>query len=339
MNNLNNKIKQICIFCGKTDKEVSFNREHLIPQSIGGKLYLDDCVCSLCNSFLGTKIDSEILKMPEILNAFESLNIKHDKDGILNRNYEITGSTDDNLELRYGKIIKNKLIFPAQKLPDGSIIVPEKEYPKKLIEMVKKDKRLKEAGLSEMFINQKLKELIDKYNKSNVGEKTVSPELGITLLKRYEIPKPNFNPKKKANILPLVSKIAYEFLFFIGGALFFKDENIKIQEQLIESINSGKPEKGLVFSRENPSFNTYKFLHFIFLEFYPNFAIIRVVFFGHLQFMVLVNKLSDEYKENIEIHVGIKNIRSIMFQQVLDKPSKSFWIQKDDDSWQNIFWI
>lgn len=332
-------IKKICIFCGRTNLDTTFNREHIIPSSVGGNFYLDDCVCKICNSYLGGKVDSEILLPPDILNAFDKLNIKHHKDGIVNRNYEITGKTEDDLEFKFGKAKSGKIIFPAQKMPDDSLIVPEKDYKKNIENHIKRDKRIKDSGVSDDYIIQKTKELISLYDKLKPGEKVKFTDLGITLLKRSDKPKTTLTPKRQANLLPLISKIAYEFIFFVGGPMIFKDENIEIQEQLVDSINTGEPAHNLFFTREQSSEDDYKYLHYIMLEFNPGFTIVRVIFFGNIQFMIMLKPFTQEFKDNIESHIKMKDINRFSYQQVLDKPSKSFWVDTNHGEKTCVAWI
>ena len=49
-----------CIICEKIKNEEEFNKEHIIPEFIGGSLTINS-VCKSCNSRLGKEIDSEIL--------------------------------------------------------------------------------------------------------------------------------------------------------------------------------------------------------------------------------------------------------------------------------------
>lgn len=50
-----------CIICKQLKEENEFNKEHIIPESIGGSLTIKD-VCKECNSKLGNTIDKEITK-------------------------------------------------------------------------------------------------------------------------------------------------------------------------------------------------------------------------------------------------------------------------------------
>ena len=49
-----------CIICKKIKNDEEFNKEHIIPESIGGFLTIDN-VCKVCNSRLGEEIDSRII--------------------------------------------------------------------------------------------------------------------------------------------------------------------------------------------------------------------------------------------------------------------------------------
>ena len=50
-----------CIICKKTKNDNEFNKEHVIPEFIGGSLTINN-VCETCNSKLGEEIDSKLLK-------------------------------------------------------------------------------------------------------------------------------------------------------------------------------------------------------------------------------------------------------------------------------------
>ena len=60
-----------CIICRKEKLENEFNEEHIIQDSIGGRIKIND-VCKECNSKLGNKVDIHLTNnfMSE-LNRFE----------------------------------------------------------------------------------------------------------------------------------------------------------------------------------------------------------------------------------------------------------------------------
>ena len=49
-----------CIICNKIKDNKEFNKEHVIPESIGGSLTIEN-VCKKCNNKLGEEIDSKII--------------------------------------------------------------------------------------------------------------------------------------------------------------------------------------------------------------------------------------------------------------------------------------
>jgi hypothetical protein len=314
----------VCIFCAHTDNEVQFNREHIIPQNIGGNLYLDDAVCVECNSKLGTHIDAETLKMPDILKAFEVLNIPHDHAGILNRHYDIMGKTED-IELRFGKVRGQGYSFPKQRLADGSLITPERDYFAALKQEVKRDKRLREVGLSKQEVQARFEELRRLYEQAEHGDEVAYPEFGVTLRKRSDRLLINIAPREQANIQLLIAKIAYEIIFFCGGPEFFSIENLDLQQQLLTSIDQKEIQKGINVIRVEPTIKEFRRVHLIRLE-VPNYVtIVRVAFFGHIEYVLTAKPLSRALVGNLKEKLNVDDLYAIAYQQELDKPTKSFW--------------
>jgi hypothetical protein len=61
-----------CIYCSKVNSDPS--KEHIIPQSIGGRISTKNC-CRDCNSNFGTKYDSFIASLPIYTQFTDILNI------------------------------------------------------------------------------------------------------------------------------------------------------------------------------------------------------------------------------------------------------------------------
>lgn len=319
-----------CIFCDKFGPEVQVTKEHIIPDSIGGFLFIDQFVCSDCNSRMGAYIDSEIWKLPEILQALEELNIEHENERIVNRHYSISADTGD-IVLKHGRIRNGKVEFPIQTLDDGSTIAPDEKIHEYLTKIVTRDKKLIAIGLTKEEINSKLKQLQIQYKRAKRGSFVGCPELGINLLKRKDDPKVSFQLKKKANIEPLIAKIAYEILFFYGYSKFLSDENVEIREQLITTIDERKVHKDCFISRENTGIIKYHPIHFIRLELLKSATIIRVRLFGRLQYMLHTKQLSKDYYEQLKKTFEIDDLYAITYQQDLNKREFSFWIEGFDD--------
>ena len=321
--------KAMCIFCGRTDKDVEFNREHIIPKNIGGKLFLDDTVCVDCNSKLGAQVDAETLRLPDVLRAFEKLNIPHDGDGILNRHYNVTGQLEE-IELKFGRVQDNDFVFPEQRLADGSLITPEQNYFASLEKVVRRDRRLREAGLSVQEIRDELESLRCSYEHARSGDVVDCPRLGIAVRKRSDELRVGIAPRHEANINPLIAKIAYETLFLYGGAEWFSEENSELRQLLLDSIDRTEMQRGIFVMRVEASMKDYSPVHLIRLEPHSGLTILRVVFFGHIEYVLTARPLSSVFVNNLKRLLQTGNLHAVVYQQQLDKSVKSFWTVTDD---------
>lgn len=321
--------KAMCIFCGRTDNDVKFNREHIIPKNLGGTLFLDDAVCVDCNSKLGTRVDAETLKLPDVLKAFAKLNIPHDGDGILNRHYNVTGQLED-IELKFGKVQDNDFLFPPQRLADGSLITPEQNFFTSLEKVAMRDIRLQEAGLSLQQIRDDLEGLRRSYENARGGDVVDCPRLGIAVRKHTDQLRIEVAPRNKANVNPLIAKIAYEMLFVCGGAEWFSKENSELRRLLLDSIDTMEIQRGIFVMRVEPSMADYAPVHLIRLEPHSGLTILRIVFFGHIEYVLTARPLSSDFMSSLKRLLQTDNLRAIVYQQQLDKSMKSFWTVTDD---------
>jgi len=321
--------KAMCIFCRRTDNEVKFNREHIIPENIGGKLFLDDSVCEDCNSKLGTRVDSETLKLPDILKAFDKLNIPHDKDGILSKHYNVTGQLG-GIELKFGRVKDNDFVFPPQRLADGSLMAPEEYYFNSLEKVAMRDTRLQEASLTLQQIRDELESLRRSCENARGGDKVDCPRLGIAVRKHSDQLHIEVAPRNKANINPLIAKIAYEMFFVCGGAEWFSKENSELRHLLLDSIVKMKIQRGVFVMRAEASMADYAPVHLIRIEPHSGLTILRVVFFGHIEYVLTARPLSSDFVSNLKRSLQIDNLRAFVYQQQLDKLVKSFWSLTND---------
>ena len=210
-----NEINNICIFCFKTNLEVPFTTEHIIPASIKGNLVLNGYVCKPCNDLFGENVDIRILHVPDIANALNSLGYKDQYETIIKHNYNIKGKLSEGTELR-GHIVDGEIKFPYQRLPDGSELIPEDEAERSILKKLKRDMGLKKVGRTEEFIDSKFTDFWNDYKKSKLNKKLVSKDLQFGLIKRSAaVIETSIEPIEKINILPLIGKIVYEMLFFL----------------------------------------------------------------------------------------------------------------------------
>jgi hypothetical protein len=318
-------VKHRCIFCLRTDLETPFNKEHVIPDSLKGFLVLYKNVCFDCNSWLGRKVDAQILKVPEIADGFAILGFDKEHVKTIKRHFNITGQLDEEIKLKYGRLKKGEVIFPPQNLPDGSLITSESDAFETLLKKLKRDKRRKNSGFTNERIESDLKELLRNYEKSNVGEKVVADDLG-SIIKRSSQPELRIEPKKKANILPLIAKIAYEFYFYISGVKFFNKENRDLRRDLRDIIFQIKGEfweneklpNGMFFMREEPVNDDYQKYHVIRLDFHKTIWVLHVSFFGHVQYLLTTNALSKDIIESLINEYKLDDLECINLQLMLD---------------------
>ena len=315
-----------CIFCFRKNTEVTFNREHIIPQSIGGNLFIDE-VCESCNSSLGHLIDIQILKYPEILGAFEYLKIRHDKSGILKNYYRITAKSND---LEIPAIYQNeKYEILPKKMPDGSIIVPEETHGKTLDKMVKRDERIRSSGVSKEYVDDETNKVKQKYRIAKPGEFVPGPSIGRTLLKRREKFEIIIEPKGRCEIERFIAKIYYEFMYFVEGRFIF--HNADDLMPILALIDKGETSKAFHFSRQVSKFENPIASHLIRFVFQRTHQQLYISFFGILDFLFMTFYHHENFWDKTEEHFGCRKIKGIHFEQTVKSGEKRFWFLDEED--------
>jgi hypothetical protein len=325
----------ICIYCTRNDTEVKFNREHIIPKNIGGTLFLDNFVCESCNSYLGTNIDTEILRLPDTLEAFKILGIPHNKHGILRFFYTIKCKLENyTISARIGP---NGFEIIDQELLDGSILVSEKDLESKLKKIIHRDNRLKNAGIIPVQIDAEIAKLIELYKISKPGDRVSWPSLGIALLKRNDKPIFTVEPVPKINIERLISKIAFEFFFFVSAHT--ASNNLQFIEPLYHQIRTGENQKDIFITRMQSQSKTFKPYHAISFETFGGHTRVEVVFFGHIIYCLIGPRISDLTFKEISKKCKCSNIIGILYEQDLFPKKKKIGLLLNDGSIKGIITI
>jgi len=322
-NNSSRNVKYQCIYCLRTDLETSFTIEHIIPASLKGFLVLENHVCDDCNSWLGRNVDYQILRVPEITDGFSRLGYDKEHQKTIKYHYDITAELREGLVVKYGRYVKGEIVFPTQDLPDGSSIVPESSAFDTLLKKSKRDERVKTFRFTDEQIEANFKRFWSKYEKSKVGQRLISNDLGIDLIKRSSQPKLTIEPKQKANVLPLIGKIAYEFYFFISGGKFFNKENDDLRSGLGSLIRGEFREKeklpnDMFFMREKPISDDYQKHHLIRLDFAEKIWVQHVSFFGHVQYLLTTNALSNDILESLIRGSKVEDLKFIVLKLKFD---------------------
>ncbi|MBF8302391.1 MAG: endonuclease [Candidatus Dadabacteria bacterium] len=263
------------------------------------------------------------MKVPEIADGLAKLGFDKEHQNTIKHHYNITGELHEGIVVKHGRFEKGEIIFPTQDLPDGSLILPDSSAFDTLLKKLKRDEGLKSSDLTDEQIESNFKEFWSKYAKSNAGEKLVSDDLGIGLIKRSSQPELTMKPKEKANVLPLIAKIAYEFYFFISGVKFFNKENGDLRRDLLflirgEFRENGKLPNQMFFMREEPINEDYQKYHLIILDFHKNICVLHVSFFGHVQYLLQTNALSKDIIESLINYYKLDDLKFIELRLMLD---------------------
>ncbi len=310
----------IRIFCFKKNTEIKLTREHIIPQNVGGNLFIDE-VCNICNNKLGQTVDIQILKYPEILDAFSVLDIPHDKSGILKNYFKITGKSEN---FEFPAIFHNgKYKILPQSMPDGSIIFPEEDYLNNLQKIVKRDDRLKSSKVPESFIDEEINKLKNNYSQAKIGDYIDGAAIGRKLFKRRDKFKIRIESKGNCEIERFVAKLYYEFLYFVQGIFIF-ERSIDL-EPIIRLIDGGEKSNVYYFSRQKPKFKNAIPTHLMRLLFTNRYQHFYVSFFGILDFLFMTFYHYDNFWTNHEKIFKNKEIQGIHFEQNVHTGNKNFW--------------
>ena len=122
---------------------------------------------------------------------------------------------------------------------------------------------------------------------------------------------------------PLIAKIAYEFLFLLGGRYLFEDENADTCDSLLDAIAGKRPQKVNIL-RLQPDDKGYQPVHIVHLKNESNFLFVRVLLFGSIYFALISPRVTPvifaERSEKMRTTVA-----GVEFQQRLDRNAKAFW--------------
>lgn len=212
-----------CIICKKIKNSNDFNKEHVIPESIGGSLTIDN-VCKACNSKLGKEIDSKItndflIKGNTVKNKIKN---KKNKEKVLFE--KLTSNKNPKIKIRAkrgknGKFENWESNTSLKPSPDNKSIHSIYYDPNKDKETVLKD-------IEKLFKNKYKKILTEEEKK----------EIVYKMNNEYTYPEIEFNFNSTIDFKKIArefNKIAYETAHYILGKKYFDDE---IGQDLRESL-------------------------------------------------------------------------------------------------------
>ena len=211
-----------CIICKKTKNNNEFNKEHILPESIGGSLTIDN-VCESCNSKLGEEIDSKIINDFLIKGKIVGNKIKNKKNKEKVLFEKLTSNKDPQIKLN-AKRGKNGEFEKWES--NTSLKSSEDKNMHTIYFDSDKDKKTVLKEIEELFKH--------KYGKTLTEEK--KNEIMYKINNEHSHPEIVFNYRSTIDFKKLARefiKIAYETAHYILGEKYFDDE---IGQDLRESL-------------------------------------------------------------------------------------------------------
>lgn len=313
-----------CIFCFKKKK---YNKEHVISDAIGGSLILYESVCVCCNSWLGSAVDAELMKLPETVDAFEALGISYERDELLNRHYQAVGSAADR-EMR-GRLINGDFRLHAQGLADGSKVFPEGDAWSALATTMQREAKKEGSGLSEEEIAGEITRLRDEYENAGADESIRSELFDRTIVKRSDALEVELRPKSKPRLFPVMAKIAYEFLFFVVGAKrLYVEAHAEVINTLLHMVG-GEEQPNCM--RMNPLKEGYKDVHGIRLEVGPNNCIFEIILFGNVRHILTAPALCEGSLHDLAT-IAKRDVKGVEYNQKVTTGDMNFCALGTDGS-------
>ena len=253
-----------CIYCLNNAAD---SWEHIIPESIGGRLQIQT-LCSSCNNDLGSKLINKVKTDPSIRLAVRNLKDKVPRlfETIENNQiYVARAKNNTSVRLRYKG---SKLETIAHKKEDGSLILDTKKGIKNITQMLRKE------GLSEDEIAGK----IQSFNKLE-NNKIIQLSKTVRIVKWST---ESIFPCLQGPLLDekVIALIAYEFLSLLIGNLIYKDRLDFIREFIKEGVKSKKLVIEQLTSRH------YSPYHKIYPELLETEIIINIILFRWLVYRV-----------------------------------------------------
>ncbi len=253
-----------CILCLSP---VNLTKEHIIPESIGGKLKAK-ILCAECNNDIGSKIYKEICddisiriaiiylseQLPDLINKFKV-------------NLDFEGKSSDGRVIAMSYNNKNELKCKTLPAEDDSVI-----YDSKITE-----KELKNRLVKDGQAESKLENIIKDFNNSNYGEKIQLTETIAVKKERFIAIKPIYTGDSISQKVPVL--IAFEFLSLIIGEDIYLEFFNDIREYLLN--RQDLPDNLYVTKLQGASYSPEIDIYLDDSE-YGDYIKVCIIFFGWL---------------------------------------------------------
>lgn len=287
-----------CIICREKKSDDKFNVEHIIPESLGGKLKIQN-VCEKCNSISGRKIDKYLTN--NIISEMSRFNL-----GIVGKSRKLPNP------FKEGTLVGGE---------GESVICDEKLQPT-VNTFVKAEKELNEFTIiadSEEKVYNIIRKKMKRLGRDNITDEEISAMI-IKIDEEHFKPKIKYSSVLKLNLIELaIIKIAYELSYYWLGEAYLSDsQSIKISSILFSYITEDKiinTEEiiGIIPTSLSSTLNTkcienvfgkslsnedLNSLHIMVLQVKDERLYCCVSIFGDFNYWVLVSEKASEYLDN-----------------------------------------
>ncbi|ACC85454.1 HNH endonuclease [Nostoc punctiforme] len=215
-----------CIICKQDKPNENFSEEHIFPDSIGGNIKLN-CVCKLCNDFLGHSVDSFLVNH-DFVKLYRLILKIPGKSGEIPNPWKEVYLTETNEKIQF--------IFDRDGNPQGlkTFTKIQKNYIDNKLEL-KIQADAKDKDILPGIINKKLRrDGLNQLTEKEI-EKIINPQSII----RY---RPQIYKKFSIDLFlykRAIIKIAYELAYYYLGSTYLNDE---MGELLRLTIKDKSPE-------------------------------------------------------------------------------------------------
>ncbi len=214
--------------CREHKPDGDFNREHVVPEAIGGSLVIYD-VCTACNSILGHSVDAKLIETPQIQLARLSYGLI-DGDG---RHFFQTGTLSDDPTQSF-----NLSLYPGGEQPAKICFVPNVER-----EPIGGEEDGERISISvDAADMDKLPLMLNKMLRRK-GLSEMEPEEILKLVQRRQIQNPTTSHSAVFHLdnwRPAMVKIAYEFTYYCIESAYLSDPVSQALSSAIMDTDMGK---------------------------------------------------------------------------------------------------
>ena len=296
--------------------ESDYTDEHIIPKNIRGNLVLQGCVCRKCNSDLGSEVDHQIWRVPDVVIAHDKLNIPYDPNVVFKKHYEANAFMGEK-----------PVPFKAKWTPDGIRLQP---YPHRRDDGVMiypiDDYEIplhKNLQRKDGYCKSSVEELIQEISTAPPGDKIEHPPQAQHFIKGIpEKISVDLNPKD-CQVDRLIAKIALEFLYITTGESL--TGRPKIVDPLRQLSRYGNPDDTVSVRRVKSDRHGFEAFHSITSNLHFGSLLIWVTFFGYIVYELRMRLDSDDgYLNEIRHETECPDLIGYDLEQEILSPSRRF---------------